>query len=745
MKYANIIVNISHENLDKTFQYLIPEKLTDLVNVGDYVTIPFGKANKPIGGYVLALTDKAEYDPEKLKEIIDIRTDSRLVESRLIRLAYWMKDRYGSTMINALKTVLPMKKLVKEREVRTIVLKLDRQEAAARLETYVQKHQKARERLLRELIREGRLDYRLVTAKLGIAAPTIKALIEQDVISVESKRIYRDPGLSTGEVSSVKLNPEQDRIVKEITGDYDREERGVYLIRGVTGSGKTEIYMEIIDHVVRAGKQVIVLIPEIALTYQTVMRFYKRFGDRVSTIHSKLSDGVKYDQFERAKKGEISIMIGPRSALFTPFENLGLIIIDEEHEPSYKSDSMPKYHARETAGELARLHGASLILGSATPSLDAYYKAVKGEYRLFELDKRAKDAQLAHVEITDLRQELKEGNRSMFGRRLKELMEDRLARGEQIMLFINRRGYAGFVSCRSCGHVMKCPHCDVSLSLHMDGKLKCHYCGYVRDNVSVCPECGSQYISGMKAGTQQVEKSIKKLFPYASVIRMDADTTKKKDDYERILSSFANQEADILIGTQMIVKGHDFPNVTLMGVLIADMSLNSGDYRSAERTFQLLTQAAGRSGRAGLAGDVVIQTYHPDHYAIVHAASQDYKSFYDEEISYRTLMDYPPAGHMMAVMTEGSDDEETLRYSGLLAGALKDAIIENLYGDKCRLIGPADASVRKINDIYRKMIYLKSGDISVLTALKDRAEDYVSLHKDKSIRVTFDLDPVGGY
>ncbi len=742
MKYANIIVNISHENLDKTFQYLIPEKLRGTISVGDYVTIPFGRGNRLIEGYVLELSDKAACDETRLKEIAGIKTDARLVEVKLIKLAWWMKKTYGSTMINALKTVLPIKKQIKEKEEKTIILKLGREEALSRLELYMKKHQTARERLLRELIREGELNYRLVTAKLSISPPTIKAMEDQEVISVLRKRLYRDPAQGDADGMQVMLNPAQKSIVREIVREYDEGIRGTYLLRGITGSGKTEVYMEIISHVIEAGLKVIVLIPEISLTYQTVMRFYKRFGSKVSTIHSRLSDGVKYDQFERARKGEISVMIGPRSALFTPFEDLGLIIMDEEHEPSYKSDNMPKYHARETAVELARLHNASLILGSATPSLDAYYKALKGEYRLFELTERAKDASLPRVHITDLKQELKEGNKSMFGRELKSLMEEKLSKGEQIMLFLNRRGYAGFVSCRSCGHVIKCPHCDVSLSIHGGGKLLCHYCGYERENVKICPECGSSYIGGMRAGTEQVEENVKKLFPYASVLRMDADTTKKKDDYERILSSFANRDADILIGTQMIVKGHDFPYVTLMGILVADMSLNAGDYRASERTFQLLTQAAGRSGRADIAGDVVIQTYRPDHYAIVHARDQDYISFYNEEITYRTLLDYPPVGHMMAVMVEGADDRKVDAYSALLAEKLKNDIIMNLHGDGCRIIGPADAFVRKINDIYRKLIYLKSADLNVLIDLKDRAEETVNACKDKGIRVTFDLDPV---
>lgn len=742
MKYANIIVNISHENLDKTFQYRIPDSLKDTLCVGDYVSIPFGKSDKVIKGYVLEITDKAELPPEKLKEIIGINTDSRLVEHKLIRLAYWMRQTYGSTMINALKTVLPIRKQVKEKEERSIVLNISDEEAVERLEFYVKKHQTARERLLRELIAEKRLDHRLVTAKLNISPATIKAMEEQGVIRVEKTRVYRNTTKGAYGKSAVELNDEQKAAASSIINDYESGIKKTYLLHGITGSGKTEVYMEVIDAVIRNGKQVIVLIPEIALTYQTVMRFLKRFGDDVSTIHSRLSAGEKYDQFERARKGEISIMIGPRSALFTPFERLGLIIIDEEHESSYKSDNMPKYHAVETAGELARLHDASVILGSATPSLDSYYKALNGEYTLFTLDKRIGKAKLPKVRLIDLKQELKDGNRSMFGKGLQSLMEDKLNKNEQIMLFLNRRGYAGFVSCRNCGHVMKCPHCDVSLSEHLGGKLTCHYCGYETLNVKTCPECGSGMIGGMRAGTEKVEKAVKKLFPYASVIRMDADTTKQKDSYERILSAFANREADILIGTQMIVKGHDFPYVTLMGILIADMSLNAGDYRASERTFQLLMQASGRAGRADLEGDVVIQTYHPEHYAIEAAVSQDYKRFYDEEIAYRSILEYPPVGHMLVILTEGTDEENTGRYCMALADMLKSGIIKGLLMQGISVIGPADASVSKINDVYRKVIYLRSRDDDKLIRARELIEEYCDANKDKDIRVTVDRDPV---
>ncbi|MCR5421473.1 MAG: primosomal protein N' [Lachnospiraceae bacterium] len=746
MEYANIIVNISHENLDKTFQYKIPSSMQGILEVGDYVSVPFGKGNKIINGYVLELTDSPVYDPDKIKEIEEINTDNRLVEYKLIKLAYWMKKRYGSTMINALKTVLPVKRKVREKEEKSIILKIGEKEAYERLSIYLKKHQTARERLLRELINEGELDYKVVTGKLNVSAATIKAMEQQEVLSIKSRRVYRNTVIGNKPELKLRLNEDQKYIVDSITDEYINGYRGTYLIHGITGSGKTEVYMEIISKVCEMGKSVIVLIPEISLTYQTLMRFYRRFGDKVSVLHSKLSQGEKYDQFERAKKGDMSIMIGPRSALFTPFENIGLIVIDEEHENSYKSDSMPKYHARETAIELARLHNASVILGSATPSVDAYYKALKGEYKLFTLDKRAKEESvLAKVHIVDLKQELKDGNRSMFSQKLRIMMEDRLEKGEQIMLFLNRRGYSGFVSCRSCGHVIKCPHCDVSLTRHINGKLKCHYCGYETIDRSTCPECGSTYIGTFKAGTEKVEKAVKDMFPYANVLRMDADTTVKKDSYESILSSFSNREADILIGTQMIVKGHDFPYVTLMGILIADMSLNVNDFRSGERTFQLLTQAAGRSGRAELSGEVVIQTYNPEHYAIEAAKSQDYKLFYSKEILYRSLMHYPPVGHLMAILIESPDEETLEKYTTALAETVKNDIIIDCNKKSVSIIGPTDASVKKINDIYRKMIYFKAVDIDSLILIKDKCEMFKEEHYNRKVRIIIDMDPLNGY
>lgn len=739
MKYANIIVNISHENLDRTFQYKIPSPLQNVVEIGSYVRIPFGKSNRLIEGYVLEITDRADYDPTKIKEIFDVVVDSSVTESRLIKIADYIRKNYGSTMINALKIVLPVKKKIKEKQEKSIVLNISKDEAEERLNTFISKHQNARARILTELINENVIDYALVTSKLNISTATLKYLEEQGIIRIDSKRVYRNSAAYDQLTNKTLLNERQQEIADDIISDMDNGIRKTYLIRGITGSGKTEIYMEVIDKVIASGKQVIVLIPEIALTYQTVMRFYKRYGDRVSTLHSKLSDGEKYDQFVRAKNNEIDIMIGPRSALFTPFDNIGLIVIDEEHEGSYKSEKMPRYHAREVAGELSRIHNASLILGSATPSVTAYYRAKKGEYKLYEIDKRAKEAVLPTVKVVDLREELKSGNRSMFSRALSEKIEDRLMKGEQIMLFLNRRGYSGFVSCRSCGEVVKCPHCDVSLSEHKNGKLVCHYCGYETPFVKKCACCGSTLVGGMKVGTQQVEEMLRTNYPMARVLRMDADTTKTKDSYNNILSAFANKEADILIGTQMIVKGHDFPYVTLVGILLADMSLHVNDYRASERTFQLITQAAGRAGRGSIKGDVIIQTYSPDDFSIIAASHQDYKEYYDEEISFREMLLYPPCGHMLLILCEGREYDSLCEYCDNLAGRIKNGIISRV--EKAFVIGPTDASIVKISDIFRRVIYVKSANNESLKLVKDYIETENGLLRD-DIRVSFDFDPM---
>ncbi len=744
-KYANIIVDISHEKVDRPFQYKIPETLRGKVLAGTCVEVPFGAGNKPMKGYVIEVTDKAEYEVERLKEISNLAEGAVSAQVNAIKLAWWIKTTYGSTMIQALKTVLPVKRTMRQPEKKSLARLIGEDKARACYEEAVRKHQTAKARLLHELIGEEELPYELVTGKLNISSATIKSMEKQGMIEIRKQSYYRNPVKATEESGQKKkLSAKQQEIADTVLADFEAGRSGVYLLHGITGSGKTEVYMAMIEEMIRKKKASIVLIPEIALTYQTLMRFYKRFGDRVSVMNSTLSDGEKYDQFERAKKGEIDVIIGPRSALFTPFEHIGLIIIDEEHEPSYKSENSPKYHARETAVELAKMHGASVVLGSATPSLEAYMRAKKGEYKLFTLKERLTGGTLPTVYTVDLREELKQGNRSIFSEKLKELLADRLEKKQQSMLFLNRRGFAGFVSCRSCGLVLKCPHCDVSLSEHRGDRLVCHYCGYEEPAVRTCPSCGSPYISGFKAGTQQVEEQVKREFPAARVLRMDADTTRKKESYEQILAAFANGEADILVGTQMIVKGHDFPNVTLVGILAADLSLAANDYRAGERTFQLLTQAAGRAGRGEKAGEVVIQTYQPDHYSIVCAAKQDYEAFYEEEICYRDLLSYPPVAHMMAVQIMAKEEERGEKLSAYLAKRTRENVQKAGKKD-LSVIGPAKAGIGKMKDIYRFVFYVKGKVYVDLTDRKDELEEIIQGLQLKQETVQFDFDPMNTF
>lgn len=743
--YADIIVDITHEKLDKIFQYRIPKEMEGRLQTGMEVLIPFGRANRETKGYVIGFSEKCNYDPEKIKEITQISQNHIAIEAKLVALAAWMKEHYGGTMIQALKTVLPIKQQEKQKEQRSIRLLLDRREAKERLSYFLSKNQTARARVVAALLDRPILPYEYVTRQLKVTAAVLRAMEEQRILQIEAEVVYRNPVTAKRtKQQSFCYTEAQQAAIHTFCEEYRRGKRGTYLVYGVTGSGKTEVYMEMIEHVIAEGKQAIVLIPEIALTYQTVMRFYQRFGDRVSIINSRLSKGERYDQMIRAKRGEINVMIGPRSALFTPFERLGLIIIDEEHEGTYKSEQTPRYHARETAIARAAMEGASVVLGSATPSMEAFYKAVTGEFRLLRLPERAKQRAMAHVTVADMRKELEKGNRSIFSDTLRSLMEDRLKKKEQIMLFLNRRGYAGFISCRSCGHVVKCPHCDVSLSSHRNGKLVCHYCGYEQPMVTSCPECGSSHVGGFRAGTQQIEELLLREFPQAKVLRMDMDTTKQKDGHEKILAAFSSGEADILVGTQMIVKGHDFGNVTLVGVLAADLSLYADDYRAGERTFQLLTQAAGRAGRGEKAGEVVIQTYSPEHYSIVAAAKQDYEQFFQEEMTYRALMGYPPASQLMAVLVS-CKEEELLETACHYLKAYAETCCKKCEraGTSVQLIGPASPYVGKVRDTYRRVIYLKSEQEAVLVFLKDQLEQYIEINSGfQNLWIQFDLNPM---
>lgn len=740
--YAKVIVNISAEVLDRPFTYAIPDRLLGVLEEGDQVVIPFGTGNKEINGYVIEITDKTDYDKSKIKYIKEILPKSIRADATLIKLASYIRKTYGSTQICALKTVMPVKKTVKQEINKRVIAKVNKEALNSLAEEASKKHKNAQERLLRELVKYSDISYSFITGKMNVSAQSIASLVKNDVISISQETIYRNPiKIDRPEDTAHTLSKEQQFIVDDINNDLSKGERNTYLIHGITGSGKTEVYMKLIEERLKEGKQAIMLIPEIALTYQNLMRFYARFGDSVSVIHSKMTAGERYDQYLKVKEGQVKIMIGPRSALFTPFDNLGIIIIDEEHESSYKADNMPKYHAREVAGELARLTNSILVLGSATPSVDSYYRCKTGEYKLYKLNSRLTGNTLPEVYVEDMREELKEGNKSVFSRRLHSLISDRLKKNEQIMLFLNRRGVSSFVSCRECGEVIKCPHCDVSLSLHYDSSLRCHYCGHEIKMVKNCPKCGSDKVKGFKAGTEMIEQMVKKEFPYAIVLRMDADSTKHQEDYESILSRFSNREADILIGTQMIVKGHDFKGVTLVGIMAADMAINAPDYRAGERAFQQLVQASGRAGRGDNPGEVVIQTYQPEHYAIELAKAQDYEAFYEEEMQFRSMMLYPPAGNLLGIQIVGTIEQRVIKLSMVLKG-----FIDSMdFQEEIQVVGPGNASLSKKCDQYRRVIYVKALDYNDLIRIKDKIEFETEKFNLKTESVMFDFNPINGF
>ena len=740
--YIDVIVDISVNSLDRIFQYRVPEKLLDAVTVGCQVNVPFGSGNRRRQAYVIGVDTVLAYDASKIKDILGV-TKAPAATGQLIALADWMHERYGCTMAQALKTVLPVKKSVKEVK-RTAYFLADREGAQQLLEkSRKSRREKARVRLLEAMLKEGCMSKETVTGVLQISASTMKSILQTGVIREETSQVYRNPVRQRLDGwQEVCLNDEQMNAVASIwqnaaiCREHWSREQGMHLLYGITGSGKTEVYMALMEKVLNEGRQIIVLIPEISLTLQTVSRFYARFGSQIAVMNSRLSAGERYDQYMRAKRGEASIMIGPRSALFTPFDRLGLIIIDEEHESAYQSEIVPRYQAAEVAARRAEMSGALVVLGSATPSVAVYQKAREGMIGLHRLTQRARTgSRLPDVKVVDLREEFRMKNRGILSQSLHEAMDACLKRGDQMMLFLNRRGYAGFVSCRSCGEVVKCRHCDVSMTVHHHTLLKCHYCGSEQPMPRVCPSCGSPYIAGFGVGTQKVEEFVQKEFPEARILRMDRDTTSGKDDMGRILQTFSEGGADILIGTQMIVKGHDFANVTLVGILAADLSLFAGDYQSSERTFQLLTQAAGRAGRGDRPGEVIIQTYQPEHYCIQTAAAQDYDSFYSQEIRFRQMLHYPPDRQMMVMLAEGEHDQQT----GQAVQKLREIAGEADF-EAVEFIGPSRAGIAKAKDMYRYTMYMKHQDIKELMRLRDFLEGYLKWSQQFSnIYFTFDI------
>lgn len=737
MLYAEVIIDIAHTSVDRPFHYRVPDALKDTLKPGDLVKVPFGAGNRLRHGYVIGLTGETDYDPAKIKEIAEADPRGLSVQSQLISLAAWMHETYGGTMHQALRTVLPVRQKIRPKVKKTLVCRMDYPELMAEAEKARQKNYRARLRLLETFLQSREIPLEMARQQLNISDATLKPLLAADRISVITRQEMRG-----GQETDIKpagkkqLNEEQQKAFDDFSSRWDAGDRTTELLYGITGSGKTEVYMEMIEKVLSEGLEAILLIPEISLTWQTVMRFYARFGDRIAIMNSRMSEGERYDQWERALNGSCQVMIGPRSALFAPFSHLGLIIIDEEHENSYKSENTPRYHARETAEARARLCGAKVVLGSATPSMESAHRAACGAYHLMKLSRRAvAKSRIAETTVVDMRQELAEGNRSIFSRTLRERMADCLGRREQIMLFINRRGFSTFVSCRSCGEPVRCPHCDVSLTLHGRDRLMCHYCGYEIKLPDRCPACQSPYLAGFGTGTERLAEMVSAEFPGARVLRMDADTTRRKGGHREILEQFADGEADILVGTQMIVKGHDFPGVTLVGIMAADLSLNTPDFRSAERTFQLLTQAAGRAGRGLKPGHVVIQTYQPDHYAIRHASAQDYGGFFREEMHFRRLAGYPPAVTMAALWISSAEEALLEQAAGSFLADIR-AKFHDTAG--LQMIGPVNAPVYRVNDVYRKILYFKTANCDIIRTLGRMAE--IKAHSAEWSRLTIQFD-----
>ena len=729
--FADVI--IANTNVDRPFTYIIPEKLRDSIIPGCPVLIEFGKLTKK--GYIIDIKEESDVDISKLKYIKDIENGELSTDENLLRLAIWIKHRYGVTFDKAISTVMPVKSNVEEKTTNEIFLNQDIGEDI--LKELTKKRKVAWVRLLKELKKVSSLPQSYVNKELKVNSATIKRMAEEGYITVGNKQRKSNPllpilkSLGVEDFNEIQatneyiLNEEQKLAVDIFKKDFDSGNKNTYLLHGITGSGKTLVFINMIKYVISKGLQAIVLIPEISLTYQTVLRMAEHFKDRVAIINSKLSKNERFYQFDRIKNGDADVIIGPRSAIFAPVKRLGLIVIDEEHDSAYKNENVPTFNVRDVAGKLANIAGASLLLASATPTPETYNRAVTGEIKLLELKERARNTSLPKVSIVDMRDELKMGNRSIFSNKLKTLIEDRLRKHEQVMLFMNRRGYSSFVSCRSCGEAIKCKHCDVTMTLHNNNKLVCHYCGYSIDLPKVCPSCGSRYIANFGTGTQKLEAMTREVFPSAKVLRMDTDSVSKKNSANDMIRDFARGDADILIGTQMIVKGHDFDNVTLVGIMAADTSLYVSNYNSAQRTFELLTQAAGRAGRAK-SGEAVIQTYKPENYAIVAAAAQDYKKYFENEIVYRKLGGYPPVCHMLTVMFSSIREEELNKCATAIVNTLKS---DNIF-KKSVIIGPTDPSVVKVKDYYRKLVYIKNANYDILLDIQKKIEEGLGSYRN---------------
>ena len=796
---AKVIVDIPSKSVDFTFDYVIPKRLAAFVQVGVRVVVPFGP--RTVQGYVMDIQSHPDQDIDetKLKEIKEVQDIQPELTSELIQLSAWMSNYHVTKRISVLEAMLPSAikakyqkafELVKEQEVaeslrvkfnkeghylykdaqknndlaelvqllnngdiREVTLlsqKLKKKtqravkiiqgyhpdEVLAKLEKYIKQYD-----LYAYLLDEQQhIVFLKEINDMGFSNSSLDALIKKGYVEKYDAEIDRDPFADRVFEQEVKqkLTIEQQHAFDTVKTTLDGDEARTFLLHGVTGSGKTEIYLQTIEAVLNKGKQAMMLVPEIALTPQMVLRFKRRFGDDVAVLHSGLSTGEKYDEWQKIRDGRARVSVGARSSIFAPFKELGLIIIDEEHESTYKQEDYPRYHAREIAQWRSQYHNCPIILGSATPCLESFARAEKGVYTLLSLPHRVNQQALPNIDIIDMREELSRGNRSMFSNDLRDAMNARLKKKEQIVLFLNRRGYASFMLCRDCGHVPQCPNCDISLTYHKTtDQLKCHYCGYEETPSNQCPNCESEHIRQMGTGTQRVEELLQQEFPDARIIRMDVDTTSRKGAHEKLLSDFEQGKGDILLGTQMIAKGLDYPNITLVGVLNADTMLNLPDFRASERTYQILTQVAGRAGRHEKEGQVIIQTYNPEHYAIQDVKQNNYLTFYQREMTYRKLGKYPPYYFLINFTISHKEMKKVMEASKHIHHVLLQHLTSKSY-----VLGPSPAALSRINNEYRFQILVKyKREPELLTALQYLDDYYHEQYIKDKLSLKIDIDP----
>jgi len=740
---AEVIINTSVKDLNKIFDYNIPNDLEDKVQIGSRVLVGFGHKKTLEEGFVVGIKEKSEY---KIKDISKVE-ETQYLNSSSIQLAEWMAYNCFCNVSDCIKLMLPpgtttkiVDNRVKEKSGRFVSLNKTIEEIDELIANKKIKSEK-HIRILKFLENNNECYLQDLISLTDTSIAIVKTLQKNEYIQINEKEIERNPlqNKNVLKTNNLEFTPEQKKAYETISNSIDDYMNSEFLLYGITGSGKTEIYLQLIEKVLELGKTSIMLVPEISLTPQTVERFISRFGEeQIAVLHSKLSQGERYDQWQKIKRGQAKIVIGARSAIFAPVENLGIIIIDEEHDNSYKSETTPRYNAKQIARYLCKNFDIPLVLGSATPDMDTFYKALSGDIELLKLTKRANNSSLPNVQIVDLRQELANGNRSMISRNLYEAIEENVQNKKQTILFLNRRGYSTFVMCRDCGYTAKCKNCNITLTYHSKGnKLKCHYCGYEQNFITSCPDCKSNNVRYFGTGTQKLEAEINKMFPQASTIRMDVDTVSKKNSHENILNKFKNENIDILIGTQMVVKGHHFPNVTLVGVIAADSSLNIEDFRAAERTFQILTQVAGRAGREEEQGNVIIQTYNPDAYSIEYAKQQDYDKFYDTEILLRKQLKYPPFCDIIQIGFSAENEQDVISTCKKMHEFIKQKIKQENV--PIILYNPVPSPIDKIKNRirWRMIIKCKFGN-NIIELINEALKQ---IKTNEKVRVIVELNP----